>query len=211
MGSEEQCRKQLPNRQQDANSPSSMSESKEKSRRKDRSTGKKRVMFDDQKQSSHQQNDDNVRKDLFTQSDQNYQMSHGNTSGEYASESDPQSLEKYPKKAADYDHFHDESMSKLEAVLQRQRERLENLGGFSGKSSQLSNGQEGRNEEEKGQYLEEAYQDLEEEIYNIKKNLEASQTSEGYSPMKLNARNMDDSGMKDAMDLSPSDLQYEEE
>ena len=197
----------LPNKQYDQTSPSDMSESKEQSRRNDRSTGKKRVMFEDQPNLDQQ---DDVQKDLFAQSDGKYQSSHLTNSQGYksGSESEPQTLQKYPNQAQDYDHFHDESMSKLEAVLQRQRERLENLGGFSGKSSQISNGNE--NEQD----LDAAYQNLEEEIYNIKKNFEASQTSEGYSPMKLDARNMEgdmeDSGMQEEMELSPSELQYED-
>ena len=197
----------LPNRQYDQTSPSDMSESKEQSRRNDRSTGKKRVMFKDQPNLDQQ---DNIQKDLFAQSDGKYQSSHFTNSQGYksGSDSEQQTLQKYPNQAQDYDHFHDESMSKLEAVLQRQRERLENLGGFSGKSSQISNGNE--NEQD----LDAAYQNLEEEIYNIKKNFEASQTSEGYSPMKLDARNMEgdmeDSGMQEEMELSPSELQYED-
>lgn len=197
VGEEGQCRKQLPATQEKACSPSEMSSSKEESRKKDRSTGKKRVMFQDQ------QIDDNIKKDLFAQSDNQMHSSQLAASQDYASESEPQSLQKYPGPAPDYDHFHDESMSKLEAVLQRQRERLENLGGFSGKSSQISNALE--NEEN----LEEAYQDLEEEIKSIKKNLEASQTSENYSPMKLGSKNMDGSRYNEEMDLSPSDL-YDE-
>lgn len=202
IGNDEQCRKKLPNRQYDPNSPSSMEDSGEESHQKDRVSGKKRVMFDDQPRDNK---NSNIKRDLFNQSDAKYQSSAKQTS-HYGSDSEPQTLQKYPKPEADYEHFHDESMSKLEAVLQRQRERLENLGGFSGKSSQIS-----QKTNENQQNLEEAYQDLENEIYNIKKNLEASQTSEGYSPMKLRNSHARASGMQDDMDLSPSDLQYDEE
>lgn len=193
LGSDEQCRKALPDRQ-NPDSPSSMSLSKKASRTKDRSSGKKRVMFSDQERANGAEQ---VKQDLFNQSEGKYANSYKNTSQGYGSDSEPQTLEKYPKKES-YDHFHDESMSKLEAVLQRQRERLENLGGFSGKSSQISHK---TNEQENN--LEEAYQDLEDEINNIKRNLEASQNSDtsGYSPMKAqNDREQEE------MSLSPSDL-----
>jgi hypothetical protein len=202
LGNDEQCRKKLPNRQFDPNSPSSMEDSREESHQKDRASGKKRVMFDDQ---PRQGQINNVKRDLFNQSDAKYQSSAKQTS-HYGSDSEPQTLSKYPKNETDYEHFHDESMSKLEAVLQRQRERLENLGGFSGKSSQVSHKSNGNQ-----QNLEEAYQDLENEIYNIKQNLETSQNSEGYSPMKLRDSHALRSGMQDEMELSPSDLQYDEE
>jgi hypothetical protein len=48
LGNDEQCRKKLPNRQYEPNSPSSMEDSREESHHKDRVNGKKRVMFDDQ-------------------------------------------------------------------------------------------------------------------------------------------------------------------
>lgn len=196
IGSEEQCRKKLPDRQYEPNSPSSMAESQEASRFKDRTSGGKRVIFQDQPK--REVDHANVKKDLFSHSDNKYQSSQKSPS-QYASESEPQSMQKQQRNKPDYDHFHDESMSKLEAVLQRQRERLENLGGFSGKSSQISQGNDEQN-------LEEAYQDLENEIYNIKRNLEQSQNSgTAYSPMK-----MDMSDRQDDMDLSPSDMHYDD-
>ena len=209
MGNDEPCRKTLPNKQSVEDTPSSMSHSKKASRMKDRSSGKKRVMFEDQKrQNSGIKAKNQVKKDLFKQSESKYESSAKQTSQGYGSESEPQTLEKYPNKSASYDHFHDESMSKLEAVLQRQRERLENLGGFSGKSSQIS--QNNDNE----QNLEEAYQDLENEIYNIKRNLEASQNSEGmdYTPYKESESHANRrSGHQDGMSLSPSELEQDDE
>lgn len=191
QGEEGICRKQLPDRQNVDGPSSEMSENMNQARNKERSTGKKRVMFQDQ-----QVQDSGVKKDLFAQSEDEGGLG---TSKGYT-ESEPQSLQKYPGPAPDYDHFHDESMSKLEAVLQRQRERLENMGGYSGKSSQISQGIENQGD------LEEAYEDLEQEIQTIKRNLEASQNSENYSPMKLGAKHVDDSGMDE---MSPSDLDPE--
>lgn len=166
--------------------------------RMDRSSNKKHVMFEDQPKGHKQEA---VKRDLFNKSDK-YASSKKQESQGYGSESDQASIKKHRK--PDYDHFHDESMSKLEAVLQRQRERLENLGGFSGKSSQIS---QGGNENE--QNLEEAYKDLEKEINNIKRNLEASQNSDGtsgYSPAKIGDRYMRGSHDQEDMSLSPSDL-----
>lgn len=98
-------------------------------------------------------------------------------------------------------------MSKLEAVLQRQRERLENMGGFSGKSSQVS-----KKTDNSEQNLEDAYKDLEKEITKIKQNLEASQNSEGvgYSPMKFGDRSSKKDSEHYEMGMSASELEEDE-
>ena len=183
IGNDEPCRKNLPDRRYNPDSPSTESDGNLQAKMGDRSSGKRRVMFEDQPRHGNLNQQDRVKKDLFSQSQSKYASGMKQTSQGYGSDSEPQSLQKYSKKP-DYDHFHDESMNKLEAVLQRQRERLENLGGFSGKSSQVSHK---TNENE--QNLEDAYHDLEQEITNIKRNLEASQNSDGtsgYSPARIN-------------------------
>ena len=197
IGSEDQCRKNLPDKSCTEGSQSSMSHSKKNSRIKDRSSGKKRVIFEDQKNSEPPSLQKHYPQQLFQQPNQVYESS-VKKSSQYASE--PETLEKYPKAEVDYDHFHDKSMSRLEAVLQRQKERLENLGGFSGKSSQVS----GKTN------LEKVYDDLEDEINNIRRNLEESQTSE-YSPMRISEpKGGQQSDKKDGMSLSPSDLDQED-
>lgn len=189
-GSEEQCRKQLPDRQLDDGT-------------------KKRVVFQDQKpsQSSLKGNKGNAKEKTSKQADsaQYYQNEELNSSQKNAMSG---SSGKDRKSIQNYDHFHDESMSKLEAVLQRQRERLENMGGFSGKSSQIS-----RKSENSEQKLEDAYKDLETEIYNIKRNLETSQNSDGngYTPMKFGENSQyRESDHQEQYDLSPSDLEDDE-
>lgn len=128
--SDEQCRKELPDRQ--FGSPSSDEE--------DRSDNRKRVMFQDDKIDKKQLESKNrLKKQMF---EENRYGSGLKSEDMEDDESYNESPEKY-QKAPDYQHFHDESMSKLEAVLQRQRERLENMGGFSGKSSQISKKSDG--------------------------------------------------------------------
>lgn len=199
IGSEEQCRKSLPDKSYTEGSQSSMSNSKRNSRIKDRSSGKKRVIFEDQKASDPPSLQKQYPQKLFQQPNNLYESS-VKKSSQYASGSEPATLEKYPKAEVDYDHFHDESMSRLEAVLQRQKERLENLGGFSGKSSQVS----------RKTNLEKEYDNLEDEINDIRKKFDESQTSE-YSPMRISgAKRGQQSDKKEGMSLSPSDLDQDD-
>ena len=190
-GSEEQCRKQLPDRQYDEGT-------------------KKRVVFQDEKtkqsniKETKPKKKENTREQ--TEYDKYYNTDEFNSSQKNNAVSSSNGKERKP--IQNYDHFHDESMSKLEAVLQRQRERLENMGGFSGKSSQIS-----KKSESSEQKLEDAYKDLETEIYNIKKNLEASQNSDGngYTPMKFGENSQfRESDHQEQLDLSPSDLEDDE-
>lgn len=207
IGNDEQCRKALPNKSAEDASPSSMSHSKENSRMKDRSSGKKRVVFEDQADNDINNQKEYLKSNLFPQNENMFEESNKKLSQEYVSDNESPAIEKYPHAEVDYDHFHDESMSRLEAVLHRQKERLENLGGFSGKSSQIS-----KKTVDQQENLEKVYDDLEDEINNIRNNLEASQHSENYSPMRVSGSHGNKySSKKDDMSLSPSDLGKEDD
>ena len=190
---EEQCRKELPDKQFVMSSSDDDAENENKN---------KRVMFEDEKDTSQYNIDTKqIKKDMFSNSGDHYGSALKSSQLE-DSGSDPNSPQQY-ERGPEYQHFHDESMSKLEAVLQRQRERLENMGGFSGKSSQMSKKTDGTE-----QNLEDAYKDLEKEINNIKKNLEASQNSQQeYSPLKFEeSNNLRESINQNDYELSPSDM-----
>ena len=179
----------LPNYPEDRRDQQWRKELPDRKNEEVKESNKKRVVFEDQKKKKKEREE------------REYAQSSGIKT--------QSSVEKERKPIQNYDHFHDESMSKLEAVLQRQRERLENMGGFSGKSSQIS-----KKSENSEQKLEDAYKDLEKEIYNIKRNLEASQNSDGngYTPMKFGENSqLRTSGQQNELDLSPSDLEGEDE
>ena len=189
---DDQCRKELPDRHFGSSSSEEM----------DPNDAQRRVMFEDEQVSRQQeQAKEQLRQNMYNNDPYGSALKDSQVS-----ESDPNSPAQYENQP-NYQHFHDESMSKLEGVLQRQRERLENMGGFSGKSSQNSKKTDGTEKN-----LEDAYEDLEHEIHNIKRNLEASQNlNSAYSPMKINESSQlrESQNMHD-YDLSPSELENDE-
>lgn len=122
--------------------------------KRNQSSGKKRVNFQDDQS--------------YTNTDQKMDLTDSELSGTDIDQK-IQSIKDNLKNEA----MHDESsVQKLEEVLRRQRERLQNMGGLSGAKGNSVN----QSRRTDGENIEDAFNELEKEIEEIKRNIETGKS-----------------------------------